>query len=112
MQLGPRFHEALLAPRKRSSDQFYWVEAEEGHIILVMRMEMWPVVRHADFHIHPNNNAKETTKFRHFSIVSHGGIWRFQPCFSVVSDSPNKLGWTSRWRSFKRLRMRVASVFK
>jgi hypothetical protein len=69
MQFRPRFHKTLLTPRKRSSNQLNWIQPEYGHIILIIGMEVRQMVRLADFHVHPNNDAKKTAKLRHLRII-------------------------------------------
>jgi hypothetical protein len=59
VQLGPSFHETLLPSWKRASNELDRFQAEHGHLTLIIGVEVRQLVRLADFHVHPNNDAKE-----------------------------------------------------
>lgn len=71
MQLGPGFHKALLAAGECPSHEFQRVQAVNGNIVCVVNVEMRPVVRDADFHVHTDNDTKKAAKFGHvFCLLS------------------------------------------
>src|ERR1700691_2235222 len=65
MQLRPRFHQPPLPPRQETGDQFHRVETEDGHILLIIGVEMWHVMRCARLSKHANNDPEKPADFRH-----------------------------------------------
>jgi hypothetical protein len=65
VQLGPRFHQPLLPPGKRTSDQLDWVDSEDCDLVLVVRVEMRRTVSLASLCIHPDDDTEEPGDLRH-----------------------------------------------
>jgi hypothetical protein len=53
-----------------SADQIDGIEAEDRHIVLVIRMEVRQMVRRTDFHVHTDDNSKKAAEFWHRVILS------------------------------------------
>jgi hypothetical protein len=80
VQLGPRLDEAALLARNRPCDQLNRIEAKNADIILIIRVEVWQMVRSANFHVHPNDDAEEAAQFGHGIILHRKGAFeRLRP---------------------------------
>ena len=65
MEFRPRLDQPPLSSRKASSDQLHRVEANHGHIVLVLRVEVGQVMRNAGLDVHPDDDTEEAAYFRH-----------------------------------------------
>jgi len=74
MQLRPCLDKALLTSWKSASYQLDWFQAEHRSIVLIIGVKVRQVMRAAHFHIHPNNDAKETAQLRHRRSISCCGL--------------------------------------
>jgi hypothetical protein len=59
MDLGPGFCEPLLSARQAPSDQFDFINSNNGDIILIIRMKMRPMVLSQRLHKHSNDYPKK-----------------------------------------------------
>ena len=69
VKFRPGLYQAPLAPWEFSGHQFDGIEAEDRHIVLVVRVEVRQVVRRPDLHIHTNDDTKKAAEFRHGTIL-------------------------------------------
>jgi hypothetical protein len=60
MDLCPRFNEALLRPRKSTTDTLNRIEGKHRVEFLVGRVEVRPMMWRADFWKHPDDDSKES----------------------------------------------------
>src|SRR5439155_1138337 len=67
VELRPRFDEPLLAPRQRTGDHVDRVDAEDGHVVLMVRMEVRAMMRAANLDEHADDDAEEPRQLRHVS---------------------------------------------
>ena len=65
VDFGLRFDEPLLRARERATDALDGVEREDRLQVLIHRMEVWPVVRCAQFRKHPNDDSEESRNRLH-----------------------------------------------
>ena len=64
MQLSPRFHQPSMPSRQETGDQFDRVKTENPHVVLVVRMKMWHMMRRSQFGKHANYNSEKPADFR------------------------------------------------
>jgi hypothetical protein len=65
MEFRPRLNEPTLPSRQASSDPHHRFQANHGHVVLVIRMEVGQMVRIASLDVHPDDDTKEAALFRH-----------------------------------------------
>jgi hypothetical protein len=70
VQLGPCLHEAPLSQREFTRENIHRVNADNGHLILIISMEMRDVVRRAGLGEHTDYDAEESAEFRHKDILA------------------------------------------
>jgi hypothetical protein len=70
VNLGPSFDEPLLSLRQPASEAFNRVDGKHRGLLLLVRVEMRPMVRLAEFDEHPNHDAEEPRQFRHATTVA------------------------------------------
>jgi hypothetical protein len=69
MQFCPSFNQALLSLRKCSGKQRDWSNAEDGSVLLIIRMEVTRVMPLSRLYKHPDDNAIKPREFRHARSV-------------------------------------------
>jgi hypothetical protein len=62
---APRLDQSSLAFWQLARNQLYRVNAKDTNGLLIVGMKVGDVMRRFRLGIHPNNNAKESAKFRH-----------------------------------------------
>ena len=72
MQFGPSLNEPSLPSWKFSFKQFYWLKTKHRHMLLIVSMEVWSVMRCADLHVHPNDDSEKATEFWHIYYTPIG----------------------------------------
>jgi hypothetical protein len=60
MQFSPRFNEPTLPSRQTARYQLYGIQADHGHVVLVVCMKMSQMVRPTDLGIHADDNPEES----------------------------------------------------
>jgi hypothetical protein len=68
MDLRPSLNESLLPSREVPSNEIYGFDIEDPHAVLIVRMKMRAMMRSTRFCKHPNNDAKKTAYFWHYSL--------------------------------------------
>lgn len=76
MDFGSRFDKSLLRSRETATNAFDWVESEYRPAVLIHRVEMWAVMRSADFDEHPDDDSEEPRN-----------LWHVCPQFVRVSET-------------------------
>lgn len=70
MQFRPRFYQSLLSPGHLSRDQFDRCDSEYPDVVLIVGVKVRSVMRLTDLCKHSDDDAEETTQFRHQSILA------------------------------------------
>src|SRR5207249_7190934 len=65
VELRPGFDESPLPSRQLAGDQLDRVNAEDGHVVLIVRVEVSAMVRATDLDEHANDDAEEPRELRH-----------------------------------------------
>jgi hypothetical protein len=69
MNFRPCFDEALLRPRKPTTNALDRIESERGQGVLIQGVEVRPMMRSTELHEHPNHNSEKPRQFRHGSTL-------------------------------------------
>ncbi len=85
MQFGPSFHKALLALGESPSDQFQRVDAVDGHIPMIIGVEVRQVMGCLGLCEHSNDDSEKPAQFRHLAILD-------QPRGLLLSDARSGAG--------------------
>lgn len=72
MEFCPRLDKAALSPGNRTGNQFHGIKAEYRHVVLVIGVQVWQMVRLSDLEIHANDDAEEAAQLRHAFILYRG----------------------------------------
>ena len=59
MEFRPRLNQPALPSGKASSDQLHGLQANHGHVVLVIRVEVGQVMRTAGLDLHPDDHTEE-----------------------------------------------------
>src|SRR5260370_10828096 len=70
VQFSPRLDKPELAPGKRAGNQLNWIETDNSNVVLIVRVEVRQVVRHAGFHVHANDDPEKTAEVWHGVILA------------------------------------------
>jgi len=65
VNLGPRLDEPALPPRKLTTDELDRVDRNDADVILVVRMEVWSVVRSRRLGKYSNDDSEEPRDLGH-----------------------------------------------
>jgi hypothetical protein len=63
--IQPGFRQPPLPFRQRPGYQFDGINAEDTHIVLVVSVEVWSVMRSSRLHEHTDDDTEEATEFWH-----------------------------------------------
>jgi hypothetical protein len=69
MKFSPCFYQPSFSRRDVSADHFHRFHAEDGRVILVIRVEVGTAMRSPWLGEHSNDDAKEATDLGHISIL-------------------------------------------
>jgi hypothetical protein len=69
MDFRPGLHKSLLCPGEFAADALDGIKGEHGPGLLVHRVKVWPMVRCADFHEHPNDDSEEPRQLWHAATL-------------------------------------------
>ena len=69
MELRPRLDEPSLAPRKLAVNALDWVNSDDCHVRLIVRMKMRPMMQAASLGVHPNDDPEEAAELWHPATV-------------------------------------------
>ena len=82
----PFGNERECTSRQRAGDQLDWIKAKHRHVILIIRVKVGQVVRRADFHVHPDDDAEKAAQLRHSrQVYSSAGALRMARAFIAGS---------------------------
>lgn len=77
MDLYPSLDEPPLGRREAAAQTLNRVDRKNRCLVLIVRVEVWPMVRPAGFNKHPNDDLKEPRQRRHvFTLPSSPGLCR------------------------------------
>jgi len=79
----PRLDEPALPPGKLTTDELDRVDREDAEIILIVRVEVWSVVRSRGFDKHPNDDSEEPGDLGHRWSAAAGLYAADFPCVNV-----------------------------
>ena len=70
MKFRPRLNQPALLSGQAPRNQLNGVKRKNSNGVLVVRVKVWPMVRFAHLHEHPNDDAEEPTDLWHSRILS------------------------------------------
>jgi hypothetical protein len=70
----PRLDEPALPPGKLTTDELDRVDREDADVILIVRVEVWSVVRSRGFGKHPNDDSDLGARTREAAPRARAGV--------------------------------------
>lgn len=74
MKFGPSLNKARLLSRELAGQQVHGIDGKDGHLFLIVRMEMGRMVLHALLPIHSDNYTEKSADLGHLYFTPEIGL--------------------------------------